>query len=62
MKMKKLLQIFSIILLLNLATLGYAGSIKDSESASHSDAASGYDIVDTLFAGSIGRPDLSEQD
>lgn len=49
--MKRKIQIlrsfFCIIILLNVATQGFAGSIKDSESASHSDTASGYDIVDT---------------
>lgn len=46
-KIKILLSFFCIIILLNAATQGFAGSIKDSESASHSDTASGYDIVDT---------------
>jgi len=46
-KIKYLLSFFCIILLLNVTVQIFAGSIKDSESASHSDAASGYDIVDT---------------
>ena len=38
-----LIVIFPLIVCVQL----FAGSIKDSESASHSDTASGYDIVDT---------------
>ncbi|MBA3010879.1 MAG: MBL fold metallo-hydrolase [Proteobacteria bacterium] len=36
-----------LVILLSFTPYAQAGSIKDSESASHSDAASGYDIVDT---------------
>ncbi len=46
-KIKYLLFFFCVMLLLNVTVQSFAGSIKDSESASHSDAASGYDIVDT---------------
>ncbi|MFH2059428.1 MAG: rhodanese-like domain-containing protein [Pseudomonadota bacterium] len=41
-----ILILFTIFLLI-FSTQGFAGSLKDTESASHSDAASTYDIVDT---------------
>jgi hydroxyacylglutathione hydrolase len=43
--LKYLMPLF--VLIFFLSTQSFAGSIKDSESASHSDAASGYEIVDT---------------
>jgi hydroxyacylglutathione hydrolase len=39
--------IFFSIFLLIFGTQGFAGTLKDTESASHSDSASNYDIVDT---------------
>ncbi|WP_300462337.1 rhodanese-like domain-containing protein [Desulfobacula sp.] len=44
---KRIVFTISTILFLIFGTQGFAGTLKDTESASHSDAASTYDIVDT---------------